>query len=60
MITDADRIKWLLQNVNYFEHHATKEKPMNFWPHEQIDNLLCDERFVDMNIIEYIDARIGE
>ncbi len=60
MITDADRVKWIAQNINYFEHFATKEKPMNFWPHEDIDGLLFDEKYLGMSIIEYIDARIEE
>lgn len=59
MITDADRIKWIAENIGYMEHQWNKDDgKYNFWPHENIDNLLCDESKVGMSLIEYIDARI--
>lgn len=61
MITDADRMKWIAENVNYFEHKWNNtEGKYNFWPHEEEKGLLFDPEKVGMNIIEYIDSRIGE
>jgi hypothetical protein len=61
MITDADRMKWIAQNIGYFEHGATKENPGNFWPHDDSDPVYyCEEKYLGMSIIEYIDARIAE
>ena len=57
-MTDADRIKWISENINYMEHGSGK---YNFWPHEDFDkNLLFDENCLNMTLIEYIDYRIGE
>lgn len=59
MITDADRIKWIAQNMTYMEHGADKEHPYNFWPHDNSDPAyICDESKVGMTILEYIDSRI--
>lgn len=60
MITDADRIKWIADNINYMEHNWNgNEGKYNFWPHEDLDpTLLFDEKHVGKSLIEYIDSRI--
>jgi hypothetical protein len=59
-ITNDDRIKWIAENINYIEHHASKEHPYNFWPHEESKDplILFQEDKCGMTLIEYIDSRI--
>ena len=61
-MTNADRIKWIAENINYMEHNCDNDaSKYNFWPHEDSDpHLLFDEKCVGMSLIEYIDYRIGE
>jgi hypothetical protein len=61
MATDAQRVAWIAEHINYMEHNWDKVYgKYNFWPHEEDENLLYSEKHVGMSLIEYIDSRIEE
>ena len=60
-MTDTEVLKWMLENINDMEHHAIKEHPYNFWPHDNSDpGLLFEEEKVGMTLREYVESRMKE
>ena len=57
MITDTDRLNWLLSNITYMEHGPDKYA---FWPHKDEEFMTFEEDKLGMTLTEYIDSRIGE
>ena len=64
MITDAQRLAWLLQRVTYLEHKSKDgtlprdAKVGGWWPVERLDHSEHYPDLEDLDLTSYIDAMI--